>query len=1061
MDNIPAITRTTHAHTTLQNPLAHTDEQLAGMLELEDSVVQKLPESSRKLIRKLFGGASPAITFSRETREFTIVADRCTATDVEQLACDLKGAGASNSAESLFLAAAKQEHWSIDDKARFLTRLLQANFAGAGPAGPQGQLQAFGAEVLAFSQFVLGATVAQKLEWTRYQAFHTNNFSPWDYTVREACQRVALATIKDAQALYGTPAGQVRAVCLLDDLLAANRKASYGTVLPTVVSAMEDLAYADLDGPAFEALRHTPNSNPQRLMLRACAEGDVAKVKRLLAAGLDANEETTYGNTPLVAACLAGHTAVKDVLIASGARIDKSYARGGQTAFWNALISHGYFDLAALLCEQLCPRFGAEAYAGTASAFDQIPPSFHDDLAKIFAWAIDIRSADTAANTINALQEHVENLAAGGKDRVVYQDAAKALQSCLDVVTMHNLLRTMEDSPPRQRLLRQPGFSFTFKPEFNQVFTLTLNPSTPQAPALDPTTVTTLTTTVTATTTVTSPVTGSMSGVSQFVGATHGQDLLDFAVELAEIAKLDLRAAPGPLFAVINFLCAHCGELPPPVQEAMFGTLIPALIGQVKESLSTASHSAESLMIAKMTAQRAVAAPVIHLYVLDGLSVEVRALMRKGDGVSKHFATNLACWAWQNKGKLFAAVSGQAFHHVFWAHCTPLMTHVVPAGFAVKEGLLSESRALLNGADICAEVFQSTPLVPALSLAQPLLDLWKALSPPASLAVHTNLMKIAMANKEKENIPASLLASIARNAFAALQDRRAAPAQVFALIQTLVEFTLAFAKPFDPRAVAKGSDHGGATEFGDAAMEVLKQLGNDPNAKRMMAALNPNAAAWIEVATAFVSLREGRWSAAGFLVALEEAIAPAAKWDPLLAHVFMECIGACARKGGDTSFAFQVYGVHARLRLAHRDVPPLELEAPLLLAMLTSQLTALALNEMPPPADVVTSLIVDLARHHPQGAIEHMLNAPPMPHLPTFASCALLKLAGMFFQASQPEHMAQAFAGARAAVPRDGLDLHPELQAAFDEYFTLLEKHGASDQAAQAREQLAAGASRS
>ena len=501
--------------------------------------------------------------------------------------------------------------------------------------------------------------------------------------------------------------------------------------------------------------------NPQKLMLRACKEGDAAKVKRLLAAGLDANQAIT-SETPLATACLAGHCEVMDVLIASGAKIDHTYARRDHTAFWHALVSHKYFDLAMQLYEQMCatdsslPPFSPEAYAGNPqSPLWKIPPSFHNDLAKIFVWAMDTSSAEVAQQMVSALDDYVEKLAAGGKDRPIYQEAVKALQTCLDFVAMHNTMCTMEDSPSRQRL-EELGFSFTFRPEFNQVFTLTLHPAIPKpaqqgnsssaggpdrmdvdtAPVENSSTVTTVTTTMTATSTTTGPVTGNTSGVSQFVGVTHGQHLLDFAVELAEPVKLDLMAAPEPLFAVapgsllfavVNFLCAQCGELPPPVRADMFRKLIPALIDQVKASLSGATDSAESLTVAKMTVQRAVAAPVIQLYVLDGLADDVQALVGKGDKASKDIATNLACWAWQNKGTLFAGVSAQAFDQVFWEHCKPLLTGVDPTSFEVKGGLVGQSPALANGAKICGEVFQSTQLAPALALAQPLHDLWMAL----------------------------------------------------------------------------------------------------------------------------------------------------------------------------------------------------------------------------------------------------------------------------------------------------------------------------------------------
>ena len=67
MDSNPGVTRTTHTLPSPQNLQTQGVQQFADMLGLDNSVVEKLPESGRKLIQKLFGGAPPAITFSEKT----------------------------------------------------------------------------------------------------------------------------------------------------------------------------------------------------------------------------------------------------------------------------------------------------------------------------------------------------------------------------------------------------------------------------------------------------------------------------------------------------------------------------------------------------------------------------------------------------------------------------------------------------------------------------------------------------------------------------------------------------------------------------------------------------------------------------------------------------------------------------------------------------------------------------------------------------------------------------------------------------------------------------------
>ena len=59
--------------------------------------------------------------------------------------------------------------------------------------------------------------------------------------------------------------------------------------------------------------------DPGDALRRAASVGDVAKVKELLAAGVDVNAANTYGGTALSFACDKGHTAVVNLLLEHGA----------------------------------------------------------------------------------------------------------------------------------------------------------------------------------------------------------------------------------------------------------------------------------------------------------------------------------------------------------------------------------------------------------------------------------------------------------------------------------------------------------------------------------------------------------------------------------------------------------------------------------------------------------------------------------------------------------------------------------------------------------------------
>ena len=70
---------------------------------------------------------------------------------------------------------------------------------------------------------------------------------------------------------------------------------------------------------------------------RAAANGNAAIVKRLMAAGADANVATPAGETPLMMAARTGNAAAVEALIAKGAEVNAREAWRGQTALmWAA-----------------------------------------------------------------------------------------------------------------------------------------------------------------------------------------------------------------------------------------------------------------------------------------------------------------------------------------------------------------------------------------------------------------------------------------------------------------------------------------------------------------------------------------------------------------------------------------------------------------------------------------------------------------------------------------------------------------------------------------------------
>jgi len=108
--------------------------------------------------------------------------------------------------------------------------------------------------------------------------------------------------------------------------------------------------------------------DPGDALRRAASAGDLAKVKELLAAGVDVNAANPYGGTALSFAADKGHIAVVDLLLERGANVNVKDSFYSETPLGWA-VSHGHADVVRSLLAKGA-QGEAEALAAAASQGD-------------------------------------------------------------------------------------------------------------------------------------------------------------------------------------------------------------------------------------------------------------------------------------------------------------------------------------------------------------------------------------------------------------------------------------------------------------------------------------------------------------------------------------------------------------------------------------------------------------------------------------------------------------------------------------------------------------------
>ena len=202
--------------------------------------------------------------------------------------------------------------------------------------------------------------------------------------------------------------------------------------------------------------------DPGDALRRAASTGDVAKVKELLAAGVDVNAANSYGGTALAFACDKGRTEVVNLLLEHGADVN------AKDRFYNATpiswaVGHGHAEIVQALL--------AKGAQGEADALTYAAAGGQPGVVKVILERGKVGPEDLSNALVAATQE-------GQKETVALLEAAGA-KPPVTVEVDPAVLKSYEG------VYEGPGFTITVALKDGKLTaaseggTLTLSPADP------------------------------------------------------------------------------------------------------------------------------------------------------------------------------------------------------------------------------------------------------------------------------------------------------------------------------------------------------------------------------------------------------------------------------------------------------------------------------------------------------------------------------------------------------------------------------------------------------